>query len=591
MEIQTMNMKLSIIAFLLAFPGIISPMEQQDAVVADEAAEHAELSVVARELINKVRNNPNLRLRHAIEAHNVEEVRALLQDPTIDVNYRADDNFEEAEEHFKAGNITRGEFFAVHQADESHGRVALSVAIMQFTGRFDEYDDETKQAIETILHLILSQPGVNPNRCDYNGWVPLALTILCNNRREDGEESTMERVFGILMQYHSHAKETGGIPLDLNIEGQGRTPLMVAIENGQERLAQLLLNQPEVTPLLSGKNGGATLLHALAKNREGCLAQRIEAREIFLGLVERGCRVNALMNAPISRVTADGATVLPPLPIDKFIAPLEVAMHEDNIEANSLLTLLFKATLGPRTFYENLANKPDLNFPESSTVMYVKEHTESPDKQCYTYMTAAARGYTQALKEMMRKNPELILANYHGWTALDFAMYNGQGDVVRLLLSQSAINPDERRMRPWMAADDRGITPCRLAKMGEAAREKDREEWAIFKDAEAALSENSECSQEPNSNPALEVFGQFNHARAIAFMAMRQYIKETLRKEVPREIVRAIAHKYRFPMPLEKATAAEQRETIINNNNNNNNVNNDASAQPAANKCSDTDPN
>ncbi len=561
-------MKLFIITLLLSLPGVVSPMEQQNAVAADEAGEDAELSAVARELINKVRNHPNLKLMRAIEAHNVEAVRTLLQDPSINVNYRAHDNFEEAEKHFKAGNITQGELLEVYRADEYNGRVALYAAIEQFRGTpgQPEYDDETKQAVEAILHLILSQPGVNPNRCDYDGWCPLAFTILSNTRREGNEATDMERAFEILMKYHSHAKATGAIPLDLNIEGQGRTPLMVAVENGQWRLAQLLLDQPEVNPLLSGKNGGRTLLHALAKNRQDHLAQRMEAREIFLGLVERGCRVNALMNAPISRVSEDGITKLPPLPTDKFVAPLEVALHEGNIDATSLLTLAFKAKLGPKTFY--LEATPNLNFDEARMLSTVKTNIESPDKLCDLCMTAAARGYTQALIEIMRKNPQLILTKFSGWTTLDFAMYNGQGDVVRLLLSQSAIKPDERKMRPWVAAGDRGLTPCRLAKMGEAAREKDREEWAIFKNAEATLSENSECSQEPKSNSALEVFGEFNHARATAFMAMRQYIKETLRKEVPREIVRAIAHGYRFPL---KTEASAEQGPIINNNNNNNN--------------------
>lgn len=53
---------------------------------------------------------------------------------------------------------------------------------------------------------------------------------------------------------------------------------------------------------------------------------------------------------------------------------------------------------------------------------------------------AAARGQIDKLNEMLLENPDLDNRCYHGWTALHWAAYEGQEDVVELLCAQDGIN-------------------------------------------------------------------------------------------------------------------------------------------------------
>jgi hypothetical protein len=526
-------------------------------------AQEETVSPAMQELIDALRAHPIHNLMNAIKAHDVEGVRELL--PTCDINFRAGYSTlgDRAFELYERKETRRRDIFAFVNADEYKDQVPLTIAIQQFwQAEWEQCDSKAREAIETILRLILEHPMLNPNLMDNNSWPPIASAL---------QSGCSPRALQILLEYQDANKLA--IPLDLTIACQGgRRPVGLAIERGNFAGAQTLLNRQGLdVHLLNGSLEHP--LHELADAKYPCLEHSVEAQQLLLGLIERGSYVNCTKKANIVRTDEHGQT-LPARPEDKYVPPFEHSQVNRNHVISPLLCALggrfgsqiFHSDcpvnmipLHANTFLYGLWHDPIAKTPvegkgsplssydlETDPNLLVQPCTYSRLTPC---MIAAARGWTPMLKALIQRGATVNDRTTNEWTALHFAAYNGHGSTVRVLLSQPDIITCPRtNKRPWMAENAHGLSPYDLALIGHEARKQ---------------------GNEHTNDTAIAVLDEFNQCRLTTFMYLARHAEE-VGLALPVEIIERIVRSYRFSEKQsdeQKLQAKNNDSAILNSNN------------------------
>ncbi len=555
----------------MAMPTMVHAMDGETQPLRSESLgfTHEEQAGRYAQLTHELSESPNLHLVRAIEALDIEKVRALLQNPAVNVNYQESSYFEELKKRFVGIDgididTAMTELAIIPTLD----RVPLAIAIHMFQEirspmspihNDKEKLSEADNKIEEIMKLLLTQKGIDPNLAGDAGRTPLYAAI-------DSPAAVRERVVSMLLGYQDNEAKSGK-PLDLNKRGgNGETPFAYALSQGRWGVATLLFNRQDHQ---IAKRHGASLdhpLHTIARERGHCKNNAgLPAQQLFLEQLERGAPVN------VPRYTfeleGDGSGHHA-VAYAKSQNPFDVALASNNLAIGPLMLACGGRPSKPGAKIPEmveLASVPTAYVPlwylwhgdpkteaEAENILQKASTngavlgTSCPVSYLTPCMIAAARGQLPFLKTLkeLELGCDLNAQTPHGWTALHFAGFANQPETIHWLLSQPHIIPFPRLpRRAWMAAQERGLTPLTLAYIGaqlqaQVAKEQSGHEW------QQLGMGGDQIPTHPQA--ALLVLAEFNHRRCVAFLSMKAYIRDDLKKDVPKEIVRRLAASYRF---------------------------------------------
>lgn len=343
-------------------------------------------------------------------------------------------------------------FEAVHAQD-----IAAVRKIIKDGGNVNEVDDEgntplliavlTRSAklVEELLKL-----GADPNKARPDGKGPLfgavrvgeekiVQTLLKSGADVDAPMSIGHNgtdvggctaLYVAALQGHLPACKvlvSGGANVDAPSD-LGYTPLMVAIDAGQEDVIDFLLRSgadvdPDVTPRVADAAGlgGSTPLYS---------ATRKEDISIIKKLLKRGANIN--------RTSANGWT------------PLKSASEQGSLE---IVKVLLDAGADPNiaddTNYTPLMNAVSSEYEDIVKVLLKckadpnVQSGENADDEDWeagrsALMDAAFSGNVAIARELLKNGANPNLVNSKGGTALHSAVIAGNADMVNLLLKSSA---------------------------------------------------------------------------------------------------------------------------------------------------------
>ncbi|XP_014226784.2 ankyrin-3-like [Trichogramma pretiosum] len=289
-----------------------------------------------------------------------------------------------------------------------------------------------------LVEILLNR-GSAPNLVTDEGET--CLHIIC--RSDDDDENMAKILFQICDEKHQM------VPVDAR-DNEGRTPLLVAIHNGNIKLVEFLLKRG-ARPNLAG-NKKLTPLHALCerKNSDDGLAKRFfEINDELNQLVEVDAK-NEEGSTPLHLALSRGCKKLNELLLKRHAdpnlanaeghTPLHVICQREDDDVD-LVKMLFE--MGDKF------NKP------------IK--VDARDKSdCTPLHLALNRGHEQIAEWLLRRGADINLANAKGSTPLHL-ISAGKMDCADLLKTFFEISDGQRRPVEVDARDNEGKTPLHHA--------------------------------------------------------------------------------------------------------------------------------
>ncbi len=562
-------MKRYIFALILVLPGIMRAMEQTSLV---ETA-HEKLAAI-------INSNPHLHLTKAIKEHDADKVAIILDHHAFNINFQGDDSVLAARMRMRMWINVAVELEALYKdyEDVYNGNTHLCNAIKAFRTTkelpFEKRDEATRQQCERVLRLILDRKNVNPHLGNIS---PLALAI---------DPHFSVRALEILLEYHDTGRFK--IPLDLNIrlpetiilgdKEENLTPLFYALEQRNWPAVFLLVSRDDVDTTLAKqvdvfrKTNGYSALHLLAHCFEhtlhamgGLPVGKVplhfnEILHVIFRLIERGVYINQTYeeNVLVGEKT-----------------PIDMAIQNDIRFLIRTFCAFGARTLNPKSrSYRVWRSLPEIQAQEGLFCLLWRNNwrvatCDTFSNVCVTIsainealaagatlasrcpltlltpcMILAALGQVPLLREIIQAHGTMdvnALAT-HNWTALHFAAYNGNGEMVKLLLCNPAIIPTPKTVT--------GLTPFRLALIGNVARAR---------------------ANAHTKDTAIPVLAEFNKCRLTLLMSLKAWA-QSAGITIPGDIFKILVNAYRFADAPIIDTPSDQHvgstESIANAKNN-----------------------
>ncbi|KAH8703741.1 ankyrin repeat-containing domain protein [Talaromyces proteolyticus] len=305
---------------------------------------------------------------------------------------------------------------------------------------------------KTMVKLLLSQEGTNPNREDQFGRTPLS------HAAEKGYEDIVKL---LLSQESDNTDPRSDSPC-----GRGRTPLSYAAEKGREAVIELLLSQKGINPDSKDKDGRTPLFYAAGRGSEAV---------VKLLLATKGVNPDSkdiLKITPLLKAAGRGhAAVVNLLLASKRVnveskdnlgsTPLLHAAQEGH-EAVVKLLLAENAYSGSTDIGERTPLSHAAQLGHKAVVELLLANNVDPDSgdaRKRTPISYAAEWGHEAVVKLLLSTKNVNLdskavsfdynrIDHHGWTPLLYAIYRNHKTVVKLLLDAGASITLETRI--WL---------------------------------------------------------------------------------------------------------------------------------------------
>ena len=244
----------------------------------------------------------------------------------------------------------------------------------------------------------------------------------------------------------------------------GRTALSFAAESGNEGIVKLLLERSDVNPNSSDKNGRTPLSFAVWSRNKGVVKLLLERGDVDPNLSENGGRTPLSLavskgHEGIVKLLLERGDVNPNSPDNNGRTPLSFAVWDKGL----VKLLLEHRGVNPdlpdhhgRTLLSWFSGWGD----EGGVKLLLERgdvNLDSLDRDGRTPLSYAAewgrKGVAKMLLERRDINPDL--ADHDGRTPLSYAAEWGAGGVVQLLLRRQDVNPN--------SPDSNGRTPLAYA--------------------------------------------------------------------------------------------------------------------------------
>ena len=302
--------------------------------------------------------------------------------------------------------------------------------------------DSVQDGRTGVLGIMLQRKLVDPNLIQKDGRTPLLLAA------ENGHGAVVKQLL-----------DTGRVDADTKNE-DGWTPLLLAAHNGHEAVVKQLLDTGRVDADTKNNNGWTPLLLAAENGHEAVVKQLLDTGRVDSDAKNKDGRTplfQAAMNGhgAVVKQLLDTSKVNPNWTDYNGRTPLLLAAH--NGHEAVVKQLLDTGKIGPNLILKDGTTAllcAAQNGHEAVVKLLLDTSRVYPDLADYNRRTplllAARNGHKAVVKQLLdtgKVNPDS--KNEGGWTPLLCAAENGHEAVVKQLLDTGKVNPDAKNKDGW----------------------------------------------------------------------------------------------------------------------------------------------